>query len=242
MSRTGQGLLPRPGIGGEPRSVRTSMVAWATMFGSSEARALHTAHPAIDLHADTLMWSRWIGYDLSRRHEPPLPRSAFFGHVDLPRLSEGGIGAQFFGLVSLPVSARGPAHAIDEQIDVPRSADRPLCRETAQGDDGRGHRGGRARRSGGRPPRDRRGARARGRSRAHRSLRSTRCALPGPFALQRQRSGLPRLRPPAARRGGTDALGKRARQKNARQRRSSSIWRISTSGGSSTRAGWRSDR
>src|SRR5262245_36991926 len=87
------------------------------MFGTADARALHTAHPAIDLHADTLMWSRWIGYELGVRHETPLPRGAFLGHVDVPRLVEGGIGAQFFGLVSLPVAARGNGRAIDEQID-----------------------------------------------------------------------------------------------------------------------------
>jgi membrane dipeptidase len=88
------------------------------LYGSDEARALHAAHPAIDLHADTLMWMRWIGYDLGVRHEPFFPASAFFGHVDLPRLGEGGIGAQFFGLVSLPVAGRGNARAIDEQIDA----------------------------------------------------------------------------------------------------------------------------
>ena len=88
------------------------------MHGSPDARALHAAYPAIDLHADTLMWSRWIGYDLGVRHEPFFPRGAYFGHVDLPRLSEGGIGAQFFGLVSLPIASRGNGRAIDEQIDL----------------------------------------------------------------------------------------------------------------------------
>lgn len=88
------------------------------LHGSAEARALHAAHPAIDLHADTLMWSRWIGYDLGVRHQPFFPASAFFGHVDVPRLVEGGIGAQFFGLVSLPVAGRGHVRAIDEQIDA----------------------------------------------------------------------------------------------------------------------------
>ena len=88
------------------------------LHGSGEARALHDAHPAIDLHADTLMWSRWIGYELGARHEPFFPASAFFGHVDVPRLREGGIGAQFFGLVSLPVAGRGNVRAIDEQIDA----------------------------------------------------------------------------------------------------------------------------
>src|SRR6476619_4743920 len=88
------------------------------MHGSPEARALHAAHPAIDLHADTLMWTRWIGYDLGARHEPFFPAAAFFGHVDQPRLQDGGIGAQFFGLVSLPVAGRGNVRAIDEQIDA----------------------------------------------------------------------------------------------------------------------------
>jgi membrane dipeptidase len=88
------------------------------MFGSPEARALHAEYPAVDLHADTLMWSRWVGYDLGARHEPPLPRAAWAGHVDLPRLVEGGIGAQFFGLVSLPVTGRGCASVVDHQIDL----------------------------------------------------------------------------------------------------------------------------
>lgn len=66
------------------------------------------------------MWSRWIGYDLHKRHAPPLPRAALGGHVDVPRLREGGVGAQFFGLVSLPIagSEHGLARAIHEQIDA----------------------------------------------------------------------------------------------------------------------------
>jgi membrane dipeptidase len=90
------------------------------MLGSPEAQDLHARFPAIDLHADTLMWSRWIGYDLHARHSPPLPRAALGGHVDLPRMRDGGMGAQFFGLVSLPIveRSRGMARAIDEQIDA----------------------------------------------------------------------------------------------------------------------------
>jgi membrane dipeptidase len=86
--------------------------------GSADARALHAEYPAFDLHADTLMWSRWIGYDLDTRHAPWFPASAFFGHVDVPRLIDGGIGAQFFGLVSLPVARHGHVRVIDEQIDA----------------------------------------------------------------------------------------------------------------------------
>jgi membrane dipeptidase len=90
------------------------------MKGSPDAQALHRACPPIDLHADTLMWSRWLGYDMLARHEPPLWRAAFGGHVDVPRLRDGGLGAQFFSLVSLPVSrtAGGLTQAVVEQIDV----------------------------------------------------------------------------------------------------------------------------
>lgn len=93
------------------------MLVSAAMHGSDTARALHAEFPAIDLHADTLMWSRWVGYDLAERHDPPFPRAAFAGHVDLPRLVEGGIGAQFFGLVSLPFARYGNAATVDHQID-----------------------------------------------------------------------------------------------------------------------------
>jgi membrane dipeptidase len=88
--------------------------------GSDAARAIHAEHPPIDLHADTLMWSRWVGYDIHKAHEPPLPLAALGGHIDLPRMREGGMGAQFFGLVSLPLAdrTRGMARIVHEQIDV----------------------------------------------------------------------------------------------------------------------------
>lgn len=57
---------------------------------------------AIDLHADTTLWMRWLDYDLLREHRPPLPRAAWGGHVDAPRMRKGGLGTQFFGLVSVP--------------------------------------------------------------------------------------------------------------------------------------------
>ena len=90
------------------------------MNGSDEARAIHSEHPPIDLHADTLMWSRWTGYDLHKAHGTFLPYAALGGHVDLPRMREGGMSAQFFGLVSLPLADRvkGMARVVHEQIDA----------------------------------------------------------------------------------------------------------------------------
>jgi membrane dipeptidase len=66
------------------------------------------------------MWSRWFGYDLHARHEAPLWRAALGGHIDVPRMRDGGMGAQFFSLVSLPTGkkTRGLARTVDEEIDV----------------------------------------------------------------------------------------------------------------------------
>lgn len=61
---------------------------------SEAARALHADALVADLHADTLLWGR-----------DPLRRSGA-GHVDLPRLREGGVGLQAFTVVTrVPWSA-----------------------------------------------------------------------------------------------------------------------------------------
>jgi microsomal dipeptidase-like Zn-dependent dipeptidase len=58
------------------------------------ARALHASSTVIDLHADSLLFRR----DLLRRSD--------VGHVDLPRLREGGIALQVFTTVTVvPVGA-----------------------------------------------------------------------------------------------------------------------------------------
>jgi membrane dipeptidase len=89
------------------------------VHGSPDARLLHALFPAIDLHADPLMWSRWTGYDLAKRHQPWSGTLSRARHTDLPRLIEGGVGGQFFGLVSLPVLGNGGCSAaIDRQIDI----------------------------------------------------------------------------------------------------------------------------
>ena len=73
-----------------------------------EARALHAEVPVIDLHADTAKLMDKLGYDLAARHERPLPRFAnYLGHVDLPRLREGGVAAQFFAFWTWPKRVPG---------------------------------------------------------------------------------------------------------------------------------------
>lgn len=61
---------------------------------SERARRLHAASAVVDLHADTLLWGR-----------DPLRRSAL-GHVDVPRLREGGVALEFFTIVTrVPIGA-----------------------------------------------------------------------------------------------------------------------------------------
>ncbi|HEV7893437.1 MAG TPA: dipeptidase [Pyrinomonadaceae bacterium] len=60
----------------------------APYAASERARVLHRGLFVADMHADTLLWDR----DLLAR--------ASRGHVDLPRLQEGGVALQFFTVVS----------------------------------------------------------------------------------------------------------------------------------------------
>ena len=55
---------------------------------SERARPLHATLLVADMHADTLLWDR----DVLARSER--------GHVDVPRLAEGGVALQFFTVVS----------------------------------------------------------------------------------------------------------------------------------------------
>ncbi len=93
------------------------------MEPSPHALEVHRSALPIDLHADTAVLLRW-GMDLGARHEPILPRAAAGFHVDLPRLREGGIAAQFFGLPSWPLRALGlrPGRTVDRLLDALEAA------------------------------------------------------------------------------------------------------------------------
>lgn len=88
------------------------------------AYEVHAESPPIDLHADPLLWARFVGYNLNKRHRAPLPGSLLGGHVDVPRMVEGGLGAQFFGLVSLPFMDFDAAEQCHRQIDLLEQASR----------------------------------------------------------------------------------------------------------------------
>jgi membrane dipeptidase len=93
----------------------------------AEEAAFHRSCAVVDLHADTpaLLVA---GYDLGKRHKNPLPRSPGGMHLDLPRMREGGVSAQFFGLVSfskkLPLCTRGPSNTINHLLNMLERAER----------------------------------------------------------------------------------------------------------------------
>ncbi|MGN6109450.1 MAG: dipeptidase [Kofleriaceae bacterium] len=84
-----------------------------------EARALHDEICVLDLHADTAKLMDKLGYDLAARHDRPMPRIAnVFGHVDLPRLRDGGVAGQFFSFWTTPYPERGCARSVARQLDA----------------------------------------------------------------------------------------------------------------------------
>jgi membrane dipeptidase len=84
-----------------------------------EARAFHDECCVLDLHADTAKLMDKLGYDLALRHDRPMPRRVnVFGHVDLPRLREGGVAGQFFSFWTTPYPERGCARSVAAQLDA----------------------------------------------------------------------------------------------------------------------------
>lgn len=82
---------------------------------AQRALEIHRSSPVCDLHADTFIAVRYFGCDIRRRHRPPIGWNPMAQHCDLPRLREGGVRYQGFGVV-VPPWARGVSrfrHALD---------------------------------------------------------------------------------------------------------------------------------
>jgi membrane dipeptidase len=73
-------------------SVREAPGEWAQWLGiSREAVELYAHSDVIDLHLDSFIWSRTVGYDIRRTHDSSLMGRWFGGHVDLPRAIHAGV-------------------------------------------------------------------------------------------------------------------------------------------------------
>ncbi len=73
---------------------------------SAEALSLHRESLVLDLHIDSLLWTRLTGYDLAAGHQNRLPFQPFGYHMDLPRALEGGLDGAVMGLVINPREIR----------------------------------------------------------------------------------------------------------------------------------------
>lgn len=71
---------------------------------SQEAWQIHEHSVVIDLHADTLFLVFLFGYRMEKRHRNPLPSSPFIGHVDIPRLRDGGVTSIGFTVPAVPLN------------------------------------------------------------------------------------------------------------------------------------------
>lgn len=97
---------------------------------SREAWQIHERSVVIDLHADTLFLVFLFGYRMDKRHRNPFPTSPFVGHVDIPRLRDGGVTS--IGLtapvIPLNILRRGATiqRAIDKVNEWSRSVQKQL--------------------------------------------------------------------------------------------------------------------
>jgi len=85
---------------------------------SREAWQIHEHSVVIDLHADTLFLVFLFGYRMEKRHRNPFPSSPLVGHVDIPRLRDGGVTA-----IALTVPA-APANILRHGSTIQRAIDR----------------------------------------------------------------------------------------------------------------------
>jgi len=85
----------------------------ATPLGISQAALeMYRSSEVVDLHVDSYIWTRILGYDLAKRHGRGLLGGRFYSQVDLPRIREAGIGGAMWSITTYPwrtASARGRA-------------------------------------------------------------------------------------------------------------------------------------
>jgi membrane dipeptidase len=78
-------------------------VDWARELAiPPEAIELYRSSDVIDLHIDSFIWQRTLGYDLTKRHRPPL-WGAILGQVDFPRIREAEISGATWVITTNPL-------------------------------------------------------------------------------------------------------------------------------------------
>jgi membrane dipeptidase len=86
----------------------SSPAQWASSLGiSTEAVELYLASDVIDLHVDSFIWTRVLGYDLSRRHGRGLAGARYYSQVDFPRVRQAHIGGALWSITTNPLRGAG---------------------------------------------------------------------------------------------------------------------------------------
>jgi membrane dipeptidase len=84
---------------------------------SREAWQIHERSVVIDLHADTLFLVFLFGYRMEKRHRNPFPSSPLVGHVDIPRLREGGVTSIGLTVPVIPLNILRRGNTIQRAVD-----------------------------------------------------------------------------------------------------------------------------
>lgn len=73
------------------------------MTVSGAALDVYRAADVIDLHVESFVWSRLIGYDLAGRHGRGLLGARYYSQADLPRLREAGLAGAVLSVATNPL-------------------------------------------------------------------------------------------------------------------------------------------
>jgi membrane dipeptidase len=85
---------------------------------SREAAEIYLTSDVIDLHVDSFIWTRILGYDLRKRHGRGLFGARFYSQVDFPRVLEARITGATWVITTNPLrSSRGRSLAFFRNVD-----------------------------------------------------------------------------------------------------------------------------
>ena len=105
---------------------------------SKTALDVHRSAFVVDLHCDLLFSNLFLRRDWGTRHgRNPLPFAPLMGHVDLPRMREGGLDLVCLGIVTNPFRRKGGDRAIRKALghmneQATLHADRLVVARTSQ--------------------------------------------------------------------------------------------------------------
>jgi membrane dipeptidase len=119
---------------------KSDTAAWAKELGiSKEAVDLYVDSDVIDLHIETYLWQRMLGYNMLKRHGRGPFGARIFGQIDIPRAREAHITGGAWSISTNPLRTKeGRAKTFVKNIERLRSIfeqipdDAKICRNLAE--------------------------------------------------------------------------------------------------------------